>query len=240
MDNDGGRKRFLLKLSGEALMGDREFGIDPHFVERVAAEIAEVVRLGHQMAIVVGGGNLFRGVKLAAGGMDRVSADHMGMLATVMNGVALNAALKENDTTSQVFSGLDIPKVCESFTQRSALAALERGEVAIFVAGTGSPYFTTDTGAVLRAAEMKCDVLLKGTQVDGIYTVDPKMHADAEYLAELTYDEALARGIAVMDTAAMALARDASIEIVVFSLHQTGAISDVVAGRGRYSVVRAN
>lgn len=230
-------RRVILKLSGEALMGDRGFGIDGSFVSRIAGEIREAVALGAQIGVVIGGGNIFRGVSVAAEGGDRVSGDHMGMLATVINSIAIHSALTRLGVAAQVLSALPVPTICETFSQRAAEAALNEGKVVLFAGGTGNPFFTTDSGAALRASEMRCDALLKATQVDGVYTADPKKDPTATRYERLSYQEALSKGLGVMDTAAFALARDNGIPIIVFSIHEAGSIVEAICGRGRSTVV---
>lgn len=225
-------RRVLLKLSGEALLGDQPFGIDNKFVDRLAGEVAEVTAGGIGLGIVIGGGNIFRGITVSQDGGNRVAADHMGMLATVMNAVALHQGLERQGVPGRIFSAIPVPTVCETFTQQRAEKALAEGMVAVFAGGTGNPYFTTDSGAALRAAEMGCQAILKGTNVDGIYSADPNVDADAVRYDELTYSEMLARGLAVMDSAAVALARDNRIPIIVFSIQEPGALVDVLLGRG--------
>ncbi|MTI16668.1 UMP kinase [Rhodobacteraceae bacterium RKSG542] len=231
-------KRVLLKLSGEALMGDQEFGIDPKVVDRVAGEIAEAVRLGAQFGIVVGGGNIFRGVAVAAKGGNRVTGDHMGMLATVMNSLTLADALRRFGVRARVLSAVPVPSICETFTQRDAELYMEEGDVILFAGGTGNPFFTTDSGAALRAAEMRCDAFLKGTQVDGVYDADPKLVPDAKRYETLTPGEVLEKGLKVMDATAIALARDNSIPVVVFSIRTSGSLMNVLRGKGLFTVVK--
>ncbi len=237
---EGGFRRVLLKISGEALMGRQDFGIDMDMVMRVAGEIAEAQRRGHEIGLVIGGGNIFRGVAGAAQGMERASADYMGMLATVMNALAMQNALKQLDVDARVMSAIPMPTVCESFARPKAVRHLEKGRVVIFAAGTGNPYFTTDTAAALRAAEMGCDALFKGTSVDGIYTDDPKRNPDAKRYDRITYGEILQRNLKVMDAAAIALARDNDIPLVVFSIRQEGALLEVLQGRGTFTLVVAD
>ncbi|WP_350334074.1 UMP kinase [Coralliovum pocilloporae] len=232
-------KRVLLKLSGEALMGDQAFGIDRAIVDKFAAEIGTLVDAGAELALVIGGGNIFRGVSVAAKGGNRVVGDHMGMLATVMNGLAMGEALSARGIETVVMSAIAMPEICETFTQRAALDHMNAGRVVIFVAGTGNPYFTTDSGAALRAAEMQCDALLKATQVDGIYSADPKTNPDAERFDRITHSEVIERGLAVMDTAAFAVTRENAIPIIVFSLHDETSMLDVLRGAGRYTLVSA-
>jgi uridylate kinase len=230
-------KRVLLKVSGEALMGGREFGIDLDTVGRVADDVIACLNAGVQMALVIGGGNIFRGVAGAAKGMDRVSADHMGILATVMNALAMQGVLQAKGNDARVLSAIAMPTVCETYSRDKAVHHLDHGRVVICAAGTGLPFFTTDTGAALRAAEMACEALLKGTSVDGIYSADPKLHPDAERYDRLTYTEILSRDLRIMDPAAIALARDNAIPVVVFSIRTPGAVLEVLRGRGRATTV---
>ncbi|MHC8509622.1 MAG: UMP kinase [Rhodospirillales bacterium] len=232
-------KRVLLKLSGEGLMGAREYGLDPETVERLADEIAGVHALGVEICMVIGAGNIFRGVSAAAEGIDRVSADHMGMLATVINSLAVQSALEAKGLPTRVLSAIPMTTVCEPYIRRRAARHMEKGRCVIFAAGTGNPYFTTDTAAALRAAEMGCDALLKGTQVDGVYSADPKTDPAAQRYSQLDYNEVLARDLKVMDAAAVALARENSIPIVVFSIHNLGALAAVVRGEGAFTIVGA-
>ena len=231
-------KRILLKLSGEALMGSQAFGIDPAIVQRIAKEIADAVALGAQVGVVVGGGNIFRGVAVAAKGGNRVTGDHMGMLATVINALALATSLRKLGIDTEVLSAISMPEICQSFSQRAALHHLEKGRVVIFAGGTGNPFFTTDSAAALRAAEMGAEAILKGTQVDGIYSADPKKYPDATRFDNITHAEVLNKGLAVMDVAAVALARENSIPIVVFSIHEKGAFAKIMVGEGRATIVR--
>ena len=224
-------KRILIKLSGEALMGSRDSGIDPDMLERIAAELIEVRDTGVEIGVVVGGGNLFRGAGLEAAGIDRVTGDHMGMLATVMNALALCDALMRHGSTAAVMSGLAMPQVCETYTQREARQRIAAGEIVIFAAGTGSPYFTTDTGASLRAIEIRADLLIKATKVDGIYDRDPVKHADAVRYEELDYEQAIAERLAVMDVAAMILCNDNALELVVCDINQPAALLDLARGQ---------
>ncbi|MGZ3408030.1 MAG: UMP kinase [Polyangia bacterium] len=223
-------KRILLKLSGEALMGDTGFGIEPSVIERIASEIAEVRALGVEIALVIGGGNIFRGLAASAHGMDRASADYMGMLATVMNSLALQDALERVNVTTRVLSAIAMQELCEPYIRRRAMRHLEKGRVVIFAAGTGNPYFTTDTAASLRAMEIHADVLLKATKVDGIYDKDPVKYPDARRFHRLTYLEVLQQNLKVMDSTATALCRDNKLAIVVFDLHRRGNIGRVVRG----------
>jgi uridylate kinase len=231
-------KRVLLKVSGEVLMGDGEFGLDPKMVGRVAADIAEVQRTGTEICLVVGGGNIFRGVSVAAQGMERASADYMGMLATVMNALALQSALEELDVPNRVLSAIPMSTVCEPYIRRRAVRHMEKGRVVIFAAGTGNPYFTTDTAAALRASEMDCDCLLKGTKVDGVYSADPEKEPDAERFDSLTHFDVLQRDLKVMDTAAISLCRENDIPILVFSIQNAGEVNRVLNGSGRFTIVR--
>ncbi|MCC7428298.1 MAG: UMP kinase [Alphaproteobacteria bacterium] len=231
-------KRVLLKVSGEALMGGRDYGIDTATVNRIAADVAAVVRSGVQVAVVIGGGNIFRGVSGAAEGMERASADYMGMLATVINALAMQNALEKSGTYTRVQSAIPMSSVCEPYIRRRAIRHLEKGRVVIFAAGTGNPFFTTDTAAALRAAEMGCDCLLKGTQVDGVYSADPRKDKAATRYETLTYHEVLAKDLAVMDASAISLSRENGLPVVVFNIHQSGAFQEVVAGRGRFTIIR--
>jgi uridylate kinase len=223
-------KRILLKLSGEALMGDTGFGIDPATLEQIASEVAEVRSLGVEVAIVIGGGNIFRGLAASAHGMDRASADYMGMLATVMNALALQDALERTNVTTRVLSAIAMQELAEPYIRRRAMRHLEKGRVVIFAAGTGNPYFTTDTAASLRAMEIHAEVLLKATKVDGIYDKDPVKYKDAKRFHRLTYLEVLQQNLKVMDSTATALCRDNKLAIVVFDLHSRGNIRRVVVG----------
>ncbi|SDG90413.1 UMP kinase [Roseospirillum parvum] len=230
-------RRVLLKLSGEGLMGTAGYGIDPERIREVAEDVALLVEGGHEVCLVIGGGNIFRGVKGAAEGMDRTSADYMGMLATVMNALAVQSALEAQGLHTRVQSAIPMDAVCEPYIRRRAIRHLEKGRVVIFAAGTGNPFFTTDTAAALRAVEMNCDALLKATQVDGVYAADPKTNPDAERFERLSYTEVLARDLKVMDAAAIALARENRIPILVFALGSTGGARAVVEGRGRFTLV---
>ena len=230
-----GYKRILLKVSGEVLMGDQAYGIDLATVERVAGEIAEVARAGVEMCIVIGAGNIFRGVAGAAKGMDRVNADYMGMLGTVMNCLAMQDQLKAKGLDARVMSAIPMPTVCEPFNRAEALRHLAAGRVVLFAAGTGSPFFTTDTTAALRAAEMGCDGLFKGTSVDGIYDSDPKKNPSAKRFDTISYSDVLARDLKIMDAAAVALARDNRIPVIVFSIRGAGAVREIATGGGRFS-----
>ena len=230
-------KRVLLKLSGEGLMGDKEFGLDAPTVERIAGEIKVVHDMGVELSLVIGAGNIFRGVSAAAGNIERTSADYMGMLATVMNALAMQSALEAIGISTRVQSAIPMDMVCEQFIRRRAIRHLEKGRVVIFAAGTGNPFFTTDTAAALRATEMGCDALIKGTQVDGVYSDDPKTNPDAERYEKLSYQDVLSQNLRVMDTSAIALARDNDLPILVFSLKESGAFADVVNGNGTFTIV---
>jgi uridylate kinase len=236
-DNMGAYRRILLKLSGEVLMGDQSFGIDPDTVARVAAEVKAAKDTGLEICLVIGGGNIFRGMAGAAKGMDRAQADYMGMLATVMNALAMQNALEQLGVQTRVQSAIEMDKVCEPVIRRRAERHLEKGRVVIFAAGVGAPYFTTDSGAALRAAEMKCDALLKGTSVDGVYDADPKKVATAKRYETLSYDRVLSDNLKVMDASAVALCRDNSIPIVVFSIREQGNILKVLDGSGTFTTV---
>ncbi len=222
--------RVLLKLSGEALMGDEDYGIDPKVLRRIAAEVMEAKEAGAEVALVIGGGNIFRGAGLAAGGMDRVTGDQMGMLATVINALAMQDALEKLGGKARVMSALKINDVCEDYIRRRAVRHLEKGRITIFAAGTGNPFFTTDSGAALRAIEIGADLLLKATKVDGVYDKDPKKHADAVRYDTLDYDQIIARDLQVMDTAAFALCRDAELPMRIFDMDRPGALLGILRG----------
>jgi uridylate kinase len=230
-------KRILLKLSGEAAMGDQAFGIDPATVARVAGEVKAAKLAGYELCLVIGGGNIFRGMAGAAKGMDRATADYMGMLATIMNALAMQDALEQQGVETRVQSAIPMAAVCEPYIRRRAERHLEKGRVVIFAAGTGSPYFTTDSGAALRAAEMKCDALFKGTSVDGVYDSDPKTNPAAIRYDHIGYDRVLGDNLKVMDAAAIALCRDNRIPIVVFNIREEGNLARVLAGDGVSTVV---
>ena len=231
-------RRILLKLSGEALMGDSQYGIDPDTVAGMAAEIKAAKEQGLEVCLVIGGGNIFRGMAGAAKGMDRAQADYMGMLATVMNALAMQNALEQMGVETRVQSAIKMDQVCEPIIRRRAERHLAKGRVVIFAAGVGSPYFTTDTGAALRAAEMKCDALFKGTSVDGVYDCDPKTNPNARRYDHIGFDRVLADDLKVMDASAVALCRDNKIPIVVFNLRQSGNLAEVLAGRGISTIVQ--
>jgi len=231
-------KRILLKLSGEVLMGDQQFGIDTATVARIADEVRIAKEAGFELCLVIGGGNIFRGVAGAANGMDRAQADYMGMLATVMNALAMQNALEQLGVNTRVQSAIQMDTVCEPVIRRRAQRHLEKGRVVIFAAGVGSPYFTTDSGAALRAAEMQCDALFKGTSVDGVYNADPKKDKNATRYDALSYDKVLADNLKVMDASAVALCRENNIPIVVFNIREHGNLARVLAGEGVSTVVR--
>ncbi len=223
-------KRILLKLSGEALMGDQQFGIDPAVASRIAGDVADIQALGVEVAIVIGGGNIFRGLAASTRGMDRATGDYMGMLATVINALALSDALEQHGVITRVVSAIEMRAVAEPFIRRRAIRHLEKGRVVVFAAGTGNPYFTTDTAAALRAMEIKGDAILKGTKVDGIYTADPMLHPDATKYASISYLQVLERRLQVMDATAISLCMDNKLPIVVFDLRVPGNLRRVVAG----------
>jgi len=230
-------QRVLLKVSGEALMGSRDYGLDTSTCRAIAEDIKGVLALGVQVCLVIGGGNIFRGIAGAAAGMDRAQADYMGMLATVMNALAMQSALEKAGVPTRVQSAIAMESVCEPYIRRRAIRHMEKGRVVIFAAGTGNPFFTTDTAAALRAAEMGCDALLKGTQVDGVYSADPRKNPQAERYVTLTYLDMLARDLAVMDAAAISLARENRLPIIVFNIHEPGAFTAVMKGEGRFTTV---
>ncbi|MDY6942437.1 MAG: UMP kinase [Pseudomonadota bacterium] len=223
-------RRVLLKLSGEALLGNCDYGIDPDMLKRLAGEIKDIREAGVEIAIVIGGGNIFRGAGLAGGGMDRVTGDHMGMLATVINGLALQDALERQDVYARVMSALRVHEVCEDYIRRRAIRHLEKGRVTIFAAGTGNPFFTTDTAASLRAIEINADLIIKATKVDGVYSADPMKHPDARRYTHLSYDEVLRQHLMVMDTTAIVMCRDHDLPLRVFDMNQAGALMRIVAG----------
>lgn len=223
-------KRVLLKLSGEALMGNADFGIDPEVIVRFAKEIAELNALGVELGVVVGGGNIFRGAGLASGGMERVSADHMGMLATVMNALALQDALEQQGIFCRVMSAIQINEVCEDYLRRRAIRHLEKGRVVIFAAGTGNPFFTTDSAASLRAVEIGAELMLKATQVDGVYNADPKKDPNAVRYTELSYDEVIDKRLGVMDTTAVVMCQENKIPLRIFDVHKQGNLAKIIFG----------
>ncbi len=230
-------KRVLLKVSGEALMGSRDYGLDLATLKANSEDVRDVAALGVQVCLVIGGGNIFRGVAGASSGMDRAQADGMGMLATVMNALAMQNWLEKLGVSTRVQSAIPMASLCEPFIRRRAIRHMEKGRVVIFAAGTGNPFFTTDTAAALRAAEMGCDALLKGTQVDGVYSADPRKNPNAERYVTLTYLDMLARDLAVMDAAAISLARENKLPIIVFNIHEPGSFTAVMKGEGKFTTV---
>lgn len=237
MPNTPEYRRVLLKASGEALMGNQGFGIDVEVADRIAADIKEAREMGVEVGVVIGGGNIFRGVAVASKGGDRVTGDHMGMLATVINSLALRTSLIKAGVDAVVLSAIAMPELCESFSQRQATAYMNAGKVVIFAGGTGNPFFTTDSAAALRAAEIGADALFKGTQVDGVYSADPKKDPNATRYDKITHEQVIREGLAVMDTAAIALARENNIPIIVYSIHEKGGLGAVLRGEGRCTVV---
>lgn len=231
-------KRVLLKLSGEALMGDAEYGIQPEVITRFAKEISELNAQGVELGIVIGGGNIFRGAGLAASGMDRVSADHMGMLATVMNALALQDALERNGTFCRVMSAIRIHEVCEDYLRRRAIRHLEKGRVVIFAAGTGNPFFTTDSAASLRAVEIGAELMMKATQVDGVYDADPRKNPNAKRYDTLSYDEVINNRLAVMDTTAVVMCQEQKMPLRVFNVHQPGNLTGIIYGKNVGTLVK--
>jgi uridylate kinase len=230
-------RRVLLKVSGEALMGSQSYGIDVATVERIAADVKDATEVGAQICMVVGGGNIFRGLSGAAAGIDRATADYMGMLATIMNALAMQAALERIGLPTRVQSAIPMMSICEPYIRRRAIRHMEKGRAVIFAAGTGNPFFTTDTAAALRAAEMSCDAMFKATQVDGVYSDDPKRVKDAERYDFLSYHEVLSRDLKVMDASAISLSRENGIPIIVFSIHERGNLSAILKGTGRCTVI---
>jgi uridylate kinase len=230
-------RRVLLKVSGEALMGSQSYGIDVATVERIAADVKDATEVGAEVCLVVGGGNIFRGLSGAAAGIDRATADYMGMLATIMNALAMQAALERVGLPTRVQSAIPMMSICEPYIRRRAIRHMEKGRAVIFAAGTGNPFFTTDTAAALRAAEMSCDAMFKATQVDGVYSDDPKRVKDAERYDFLSYHEVLSRDLKVMDASAISLSRENGIPIIVFSIHERGNLSAILKGTGRCTVI---
>lgn len=231
-------KRVLLKLSGEGLMGDKSFGMSAEVISALAGQIKSVYQMGVQVCIVVGGGNIFRGAKEASSGMNRSVADQVGMLSTIMNALYLQDAIEKIGVPVRVMSGLNVPQVCEPYMYRKALKHLERGRIIIFAGGTGNPYFTTDTGAALRAAEMNCDALLKATQVDGVYDSDPRHNATAKRFEHISYDDVIEKQLKVMDITAVTLAKESCIPIVVFAQKGENALLDAVCGKGKFTIIK--
>ena len=230
-------KRVMIKISGEALMGDQAYGLNPPTVENIAQEIKKVHSLGTQICMVIGGGNIFRGLQGSAQGMERTTADYMGMLATVMNALAMQSALEALAINTRVVSAIPMDQVCEPYIRRRAVRHLEKNRVCIFAAGTGNPYFTTDTAATLRASEMACEAIFKGTKVNGVYDKDPALHSDAVRYEATNYDEVLRKNLKVMDASAIALARDNNLPIIVFSLNEPGGLACILRGEGTYTSV---
>ncbi len=230
-------KRILLKISGEVLMGEQPFGIDLATVGRVADEVIAAQKTGVQIALVIGGGNIFRGMAGAAKGMDRVSADHMGIMATVMNALAIQGVLKGKGADARVLSAIAMPTVCETYSAAKGVHHLEKARIVICAGGTGLPFFTTDTGAALRAAELRCDALYKGTSVDGVYSSDPKKNPAAKRFQRISYKDVLAQDLRIMDNAAIALARDNAIPVVVFSIREAGNVAHVLSGKGTFTTI---
>ncbi|MGB1547340.1 MAG: UMP kinase [Alphaproteobacteria bacterium] len=230
-------QRVLLKVSGEALMGPDGYGIHPPTLRRIAIDVAEVHRTGVEICLVIGGGNIFRGVSGAAVGLDRTGADHMGMLATVINALAVQNALEQIDIPTRVQSAISMESICEPYIRRRAVRHMEKGRIVIFAAGTGNPFFTTDTAATLRAVEMSCDAIFKGTQVDGVYSDDPHKVSEATRYDHLTYLDVISRDLAVMDASAISLARDNGIPVVVFSIHEPGNFAQVLQGKGHFTII---
>ncbi len=237
MSADSAHKRVLLKVSGEALMGNRDYGLDGDTLLQIATDVGSVAGQGHEVCLVIGGGNIFRGISAAARGMDRAQADYMGMIATVMNALGMQNALEKLGVPTRVLSAIPMASVCEPYIRRRAMRHMEKGRVVIFAAGTGNPFFTTDTAAALRAVEMGCDTLLKGTQVDGVYSADPRKHPEAERYETLSYHDVLANDLAVMDAAAISVARENGLPIVVFNIHAPGAFPQVMRGEGRFTTI---
>tara|TARA_Y100000991_G_scaffold183800_1_gene147414 strand:- start:110 stop:826 length:717 start_codon:yes stop_codon:yes gene_type:complete len=230
-------KRVLLKISGESLMGVDSYGIDVSTVDRVAKEISQVCKLGIETCLVIGAGNIFRGLSGAAAGMDRASADYMGMLATVMNSLAMQNSLERLGFQTRIQSAISMTEVCETYTRRRAIRHMEKNRIVIFAAGTGNPYFTTDTAAALRASEMDCDAIFKGTKVDGIYDKDPIKYNEATKFNKITYSEVLSKNLRVLDSSAVSLARDNNIPIIVFSIKENNGFLNIIKGKGSCSVV---
>ena len=231
-------KRVLLKISGESLMGGREYGHDPDTLKRICTEIKEVHDTGIELCLVVGGGNIFRGIAGAAAGMERTSADYMGMLATVINALALQNILEQMKVDTRVLSAIPMMTVCEPYIRRRAIRHMEKKRIVIFAAGTGNPFFTTDTAAALRAVEMNCEALMKGTQVHGVYSEDPKINAKAIHYAEVSYNKVLTEELKVMDASAIALMRENKIPIIIFRIHDKGNFGEVVQGKGKFTIIK--
>lgn len=230
-------KRVLLKISGEALMGEQSYGQDPKMLQKICKEVLDVHARGVEICLVVGGGNIFRGVSGAAAGMERASADYMGMLATVLNALAIQNTLESMGAYTRVLSAIDMKEICEPYVRRRAIRHMEKKRIVIFAAGTGNPFFTTDTAATLRAIEMGCEAIFKGTQVDGVYSTDPRKHADATRYDKLGYREVLHKELSVMDATAISLAKENGLPIVVFSIHRPGAFADAVSQQGTFTII---
>ena len=230
-------KRILFKVSGEAMMGDQQFGHDIKAIQKICQQIISAHKLGCEISVVVGGGNIFRGVSKAAEGMERVTADYMGMLATCINGLALQSALEKHDIATRMLSAIPMNNVCEPYLKRRAARHLEKKRIVIFAAGTGNPFFTTDTAAVLRAVEMNCDVILKGTQVDGVYSADPKLDKNATRYDKLKYIDVIKQDLKVMDQTAITLAKDNKLPIIVFSIKEQNALEEVILGKGKFTII---
>lgn len=230
-------KRILFKVSGEAMMGDQQFGHDIKAIQKICQQIISAHELGCEISVVVGGGNIFRGVSKAAEGMERVTADYMGMLATCINGLALQSALEKHNLETRMLSAIPMNNVCEPYLKRRAARHLEKKRIVIFAAGTGNPFFTTDTAAVLRAVEMNCDVILKGTQVDGVYSADPKLDKNATRYEKLKYIDVIKQDLRVMDQTAITLAKDNKLPIIVFSIKEQNALQEVILGRGKFTII---
>jgi uridylate kinase len=230
-------KRIMFKISGESMMGNKPFGHDLEAISKITEEIAEIYKIGMQMCIVVGGGNIFRGISVSGELMDRTSADYMGMLATIMNGIALQSSLEKRGIPTRMQSAIEVNKVSEPYIRRKAISHLENGRIVIFVAGIGNPFFTTDTASVLRASEMECDVIFKGTQVDGVYDKDPRKFADAKRYDKLSFGEAIKNGLEVMDMTAFTLAKNTNIPIIVFKISEKDSILQVIRGEGKYTLI---
>jgi uridylate kinase len=230
-------KRILFKVSGEAMMGDQQFGHDVKAIQKICQQIISAHKLGCEISVVVGGGNIFRGVSKAAEGMERVTADYMGMLATCINGLALQSALEKHNIATRMLSAIPMNNVCEPYLKRRAARHLEKKRIVIFSAGTGNPFFTTDTAAVLRAIEMNCDVILKGTQVDGVYSADPKLDKNATRYDKLKYIDVIKQDLKVMDQTAITLAKDNKLPIIVFSIKEQNALEEVILGKGKFTII---
>ena len=230
-------KRILFKVSGEAMMGDQQFGHDVKAIQKICQQIISAHKLGCEISVVVGGGNIFRGVSKAAEGMERVTADYMGMLATCINGLALQSALEKHNIATRMLSAIPMNNVCEPYLKRRAARHLEKKRIVIFAAGTGNPFFTTDTAAVLRAVEMNCDVILKGTQVDGVYSADPKLDKNATRYDKLKYIDVIKQDLTVMDQTAITLAKDNKLPIIVFSIKEQNALEEVILGKGKFTII---